>query len=109
MMIEIWDSEADMGYTQLTTAFNDFSIAEKFGINAIKDTFKNLVDYCTTDYKYLTELEIVTNKKCWKKYFDGEEELSALYSEMYYKVRDMFYEMFGEDEEKSNYHFELTD
>jgi len=109
MLIEIWDSEADMGSTQLTTAFNDFSVAEKFGINAVKDTFKKLVDFCKTDYKYLTELEIVTNKKCWKKYYDDETELSQLYSDMYYEVRDLFYELFGNDKEKSTYHFELTD
>jgi len=109
MIIETWNSEADMGYTQLTTSFQDFSIAEKFGVKAVKDTYKSLVDFCKVDYKYLTELEIVTNKKCWKKYYDGETELSQIYADMYYEVRDLFYELFGEDNDKVQYNFDLTD
>ena len=35
----MWNVEAICGYKPFTTFWDDFSIAEKFGKDAIKDTF----------------------------------------------------------------------
>ena len=37
MTIARFDSEAFCGYTQITTFFEDFSIADNFGIDAIQN------------------------------------------------------------------------
>ena len=42
-----------------TTFWDDFSIAERFGENAILDTYKRAMKEWKSNYKYLTELVIV--------------------------------------------------
>lgn len=90
-----------------TTFWSDFSIADAFGMEAVKDTFKRAFKGWKDNYVYLTELEIVMNWKCWQHYEKGNMKLSQVYSEYYYKCRDYAYETFNE--EQLQYHFELTD
>lgn len=45
-----------MGYEQKTTFWMDFSIADKFGIAAIKDTYKRAFNAWKGNHVYLTEL-----------------------------------------------------
>lgn len=78
----------NFGYECCTTFFEDFSIADKFGISAVKDTFNRAFKEWKDNYKYLTELAIVTNFLCWRHHEAGNNELSKLYSDYYYKVRD---------------------
>ena len=63
MTVKTFNSEAYCGYTQITTFFEDFSIADHFGIAAIRDTYKRAFNEWKNDYKYLTELVLVLN---WK-------------------------------------------
>lgn len=56
------------GYEMTTTFWNDFSIADHFGINAIKDTYNRAFDEWKDNYIYLTELVIVLNHKIWEWY-----------------------------------------
>ena len=80
------------GYQMTTTFWEDFSIAERFGIKAIKDTFRRAVKEWEDDPTYMAEVAIVTNTKCWMWYQQGKEALSRLYSDLYYKVRDIVYD-----------------
>ena len=66
----------------------DFTIADKFGIEAVKDTFKRAFSEWKTDYIYLTELTLVINWKCWQHYEQNNIEISKLYSEYYYQLRE---------------------
>lgn len=75
------------GYTLKTTFFEDFMIAEKFGVDAVKDTFKRAFNEWKDNYIYVTELTIVTNLLCWHWYYLGKEEISKLYSDYYHKTR----------------------
>lgn len=56
------------GYEMTTTFWNDFSIADHFGINAIKDTYNRAFNEWKDNYIYLTELVIVLNHKIWEWY-----------------------------------------
>lgn len=76
MTIVRFDSEAFCGYKQITTFFEDFSIADNFGVGAIQDTFKRAFKEWRTDYKYLTELVMVLNWKIWQ--WRGKNERYAL-------------------------------
>ena len=93
---------------ELTTFNEDFAIANVYGIKAVKDTYKNALEYAKTDYKYFTELVIVLNMYCWALYDMEETELSKVYSDLYYKACDKFYSTF-KDKEAQNYFFEMTD
>lgn len=87
MEIKLWNSEAEIGYTQITTFFMDFSIADQFGIDSIKDTYKKAFKDWKNNYEYLTELSMVLNRKCW--YFaERNEDYSRLYADLYYETRD---------------------
>ena len=86
------------GYVMQTTFFEDFSIADVFGINAVKDTFKRAFKEWKDNIDYVTELAVALNYKCWQHYEKGNSELSDLYSEYFYKVQDYVYDHFsGED------------
>lgn len=71
-----------------TTFWQDFTIADKFGIDAVKDTFERAFKEWKSDYIYLTELCIVMNWKTWLHYEHHNQELSKLYSDYYYKTYD---------------------
>lgn len=90
-----------------TTFWTDFSIADKFGIKAVKDTFKRAFEEWKSDYKYLTELVMVLNHKCWDHYSKGNEKLSALYSDLYYKANDWAYSNL--EGEALDFYFHVTD
>ena len=51
MTIKTFDSESAFGYTQITTFYSDFSIADNFGIDAVKDTYKRAFKSWKSDYK----------------------------------------------------------
>lgn len=79
------------GYETKTTFWDDFTIADAFGKNAIKDTYRRAFKFWKTDYIYLTELVLVLNWKCWNHYDKGNNDISELYSELFYKAQDYAY------------------
>lgn len=96
-----------MGYEFKTTFWNDFTIADAFGVGAVKDTFKRAFNEWCDDAVYVTELAIVTNWKCWQHWERGNRELEELYSDMYYKVRDWAIENL--EGEELEYYWRMTD
>ena len=79
-----WNVEEMCGYKPKTTFYMDFSIADKFGVKAIKETYKNAFNFWKDDYEYLTELVMVMS---WKSFEHIENvELCKLYSDLYYKT-----------------------
>ena len=73
------------GYECFTTFFEDFTIAEKFGLNAVKDTFNRAFKEWKSNYKYLTELTMVLNWKIWQHY-EKNEKLAELYNRLWEKA-----------------------
>ena len=74
------------GYQPFTTFNDDFDIAEIQGKEAILDTFNRAMHEWKDNYKYLTELVMVTNWKIWEWHYRGEEgEPGAdIYEDTYY-------------------------
>ena len=58
----------EAGYKVQTTFWEDFTIADFFGVKAIQDTFDRAFGEWKKDYKYLTELILVLNHKIWQHY-----------------------------------------
>ena len=75
----------ELGYESFTTFWDDFSIADAFGTAAIKDTYNRAFNEWKNDYKYLTELVMVLNHKCWY-YNDKKEDYCELYADLYEKA-----------------------
>ena len=95
------------GYETITTFWQDFSIAEMFGIDAIKDTYKRAFNEWKENYQYLTELVMVLNWKCWHYYRVGNNVYSELYSDLYYEADNYAAEHLSGDE--LTYYFRTTD
>ena len=93
---------------RVTTTFaSDFSIADAFGSQAIRDTYNRAFGEWKSDYRYLTELVMVLNHKCWDHYGKGNTELSELYAELYHDANDWAYKHL--EGEALDFYFHVTD
>ena len=90
-----------------TTFWSDFSIADRFGVNAIKDTYRRAFEEWKTNAVYVTELVIVLNHKIWQHYEAGNEKYAKLYDTLWRKADNWCVEnLKGED---LSYFYETTD
>ena len=76
----------ETGYVEKTTFGMDFDIADAFGEKAIKNTYERALNEWKNNYKFFTELVMVLNYKCWQWYYRGNQTISKLYSDLYYKA-----------------------
>ena len=77
-----WTMAEMLGYEPKTTFWQDFSIADAFGADAVKDTFNRAFDEWKTDHIYLTELVMVLNHKIWQHY-EHNDELARIYNDLW--------------------------
>lgn len=68
------------------TFWFDFSVADAYGADAIKDTYERSFECFKKDIEYITALAITLNHKGWEKYEQGKEELSKLYFDLWKKL-----------------------
>ena len=94
------------GYETFTTFWQDFTIADRFGASAIKDTFKRAFNEWKSDYKYLTELVIVLNWKIWQHY-ETNDKYAKLYNELWGEAD--LYAMENLKGDEAAYFFRTTD
>ena len=95
------------GYETFTTFWEDFSIADVFGVGAVNDTFDRAFKEWKHDYKYLTELVMVLNWKLWEHYERNNEELSEVYNQ-HWLVAD-YYAHENLNGEELEYFYRITD
>ena len=84
------------GYKRFTTFASDLAIAECYGADALKDTYNRVVNEWLGDVKYFTEFVMALNIACWRWYEweGGGSELGQLYSDLYYKARNLALETY---------------
>lgn len=63
-----WGITEMTGYVPKTTFWQDFSIADRFGVSAINDTYRRAFKEWRSNVVYLTELVMVLNHKIWWYY-----------------------------------------
>ena len=86
-----------MEYDFKTTFWSDFSIAEKFGESAIRDTYKRAFWEWKNNAEYVTELVLVLNWKIWALY-KTNEPIARVYNELWAKTNDWCFDnLKGED------------
>ena len=77
----------EMNYTEITTCWTDFSIADRFGEKAIRDTYTKLFNQWKDKHpKEITELTLILNWKIWQHYEQGNEALAQVYNELWEKM-----------------------
>lgn len=76
-----WNTAEEIGYIPLTTFWDDFSIAEAFGVAAIEDTYTRAFREWKDDVKYITELTMVLNHKIWEWH-----ERNSKFCDTYYNL-----------------------
>lgn len=103
-----WAEANLIGYTPITTFWEDFNIAEKFGEVAILETAERCFKEWKSDYKYLTELIMVLNHKCWF-WHEKNEDLERLYSNLYYKYDNKAIKALNNNKTALNYYFKTLD
>lgn len=72
-----------LDYECKTTFWSDFSIAERFGAEAVKDTYKRARAEWEKDRVYGIELSMILYHKCWYWYGKQNEKLSRLYAKLW--------------------------
>ena len=83
MRIAKWNIENITGYKPITTFYEDFSIADRFGIEAVLDTYRRgLMTAESLGYEYLTEFVMVLNWKIWE-HFERNESLARVYNDLW--------------------------
>ena len=106
MTLENWTIEEETGYKPITTFYMDFSIADKFGLQAIQDTYNRAFENWKSNYKYITELAMVLNWKCWR-WYEVKDDYSRQYTELFRKLDEwIFNNLQGEELE---YYIRITD
>lgn len=94
------------GYEMQTTFWMDFGIADAFGVDAIKDTYKRAFKEWKSNYIYLTELVMVLNWKIWQHY-----KTNDVYAKLYNKLWEEadLYACENLKEEELRYFYKTTD
>lgn len=106
MRLPLWNITEMNGYIPITTFWEDFSIADAFGVEAVKDTFNRAFEEWKSDYKYLTELVLVLNHKIWQ-WFGENKELAMTYNDFWDKASE--YALDNLKDEEFGYYWKWTD
>ena len=101
-----WNIEEMTGYKPITTYYTDLSIADKFGMKAVEDTYNKVIK-SVIGYKELTEFVMALNWKIWEHYESGNEELARLYDKLWHLGKEHAMETLKDDE--LSYYFRTVD
>lgn len=93
-------------YEFKTTFWMDFSIADRYGIPAIKDTYNRAFEEWKDNYIYLTELVLILNWKIWQ-WYETRESYAEVYNDLWEKTDS--YAMENLHGEEMNYFIRTTD
>lgn len=96
------------GYERKTTFYSDLTIADIFGVDAVKDTYDRVVKEWMDNIEYITEFCMCVNHKAWEHY-ENDKELSKLYSDLYYDLKYKIYEHYEDNQEATEYFFNKID
>lgn len=106
MKIENWTIEELTGYKPISTFYTDFSIADRFGTQAIEDTFNRAFKMWKHNYQYVTELSLVLNWKIWR-WHEVNDKYAKLYDRLWRQVDEWCIENLKD--EALEYYYKTTD
>lgn len=94
-------------YECKTTFWSDFTIADRFGIPAIKDTYRRAFNDWKHDIIYMTELVMVLNWKTWEANANNDTPLCKCYRGLWNEANDYCWNNFKGDD--LTYFYTTTD
>lgn len=103
-------------YKRKTTFTSDLSIAEwceSTERGAMLDTLYRCLKEWHDNIEFFAELIIAVNLKSWEHHARKNPEWSAFYADLYYIVKDLYFEWFDESNPKheaaANYYYDYVD
>ena len=97
---------AENNYKTITTYFEDFTIAEFFGVKVIRNTYRKAFNEHKEDVHYMTEIAMVLNHKIFQ-HFEKRRDLAVVYDELWRECDTYCCDFFkGED---LHYYYKTTD
>ena len=104
-------------YECKTTYTSDFSIAEWCvpveGMNAIASTLRNALTNWRDNVEFFAEIIIVLNMKSWEHAARKNNQYGKMYSDLYYMVRDLYFDWFDKDNKQHDkameYYYKYVD
>jgi len=112
--VEDWVNKSLPKPLEFTFA-SDFAIADWYGESEVLDTYERVKEAWLDDYKAFTEVVVAVNMLSWandaltRQGYDDRERFVKLYSDLYYKARNDFYDKYEGNEQACNHFFEMTD
>ena len=107
MYLKNWNIEEQTGYKPITTFYLYFSIAEKFVVEGVIDTYKRCLQTAVSmGYKALTEFVMVLNWKIWEHY-QTNEPLAKVYNDLWKEADEYAMEHLKGNE--LSYYYKTTD
>lgn len=107
MNLKNWNIEAMTGYKPVTTFYTDFSIADLFGVSAIRDTYQRGIETAKAlGYKELTEFVMVLNWKIFEHH-QTNAGFAELYNDLWLMAETVARETLQGDE--LLYYYQTTD
>jgi len=99
------------GYKPFTTFFTDLDIANGFGVESVKDTYKRVTEQWLDDYKYYTEFVMCLNLHLWDRYQNHgkDDPLARLYNDLFFEAKEKLWNRWENDDEASEYIFNTLD
>ena len=92
-----------------TTFYKDLSLAEVFDSESVIDTIQRALKEYIYDEQYIAEMALSVNWKSWEHKARGNEGWCKLYADLYYKIDDIIYDAYADDEEKTDYYWHYMD
>jgi len=102
-----WNIEEMTGYKPITTFYQDLSIADNFGANAVRDTYKKVFAEWEKNTEYFTEFVMALNWKISEHYNAKRLALAKTYDELWREADR--YVMDNWKGERLNYYLRTTD
>ena len=90
---DLYESQVPAEERESTTFTQDFMIAERFGLAAIRDTHRRAFGGWKTSYKYLTELTMTLNHRLfhWYATAGADDPRTILYNDLWQKTDNWAY------------------
>ena len=98
------------GHERKTTFMSDLSIGEWCeGMEGVLDTWKRVMMSWKDDVEFMAEFVLCVNWKSWEHHGRSNNEWAMFYSFLYEYTRDLAYEYYEGDDEKTKYMFDYLD
>ena len=88
-----------------TTFWTDFTIADRFGLAAVEDTYRRAFAEWQSDVRYFAELALTLNHKIWEHWAaDENSPFAELYNRLWNEANDWAWNHYTDEEQTFYYH-----